>query len=257
MNASFFSVMNKSKSFAVAGLYSALACSAPAALSITNGDFEGSGFVEVGTTGVTFGAYNTDLDGWYDSEWSVLADGGPSGTGDAYGQYPGSGTKIRGMMNIITDNNTTTGSVTMSVDLLAVSGSSFFNIKVWGINDSDLVTPGMQWDGYFDLNGPSGNPDALDLRDIGQSSTEAVSYAGDDIVQLLSIDVNILGTTWQQGNEFTFDLGSTGYDLVAIGFSYGTTGSALGVDNLQVIPEPGSLVLIGLGFGALLTRRRR
>lgn len=252
--------LKPTKSFAVIGLSTALVCSAPAALVITNGDFEGVQVYSISATGngVTNTDYSTNGDGWYYSEWSNPANGGPLGTGDAYGAHAGA--KIRGALNILTDNKTTTGSVTLSIDMLASTASipsKFYKIKVWGINDSNAGSSGIQWDGQFDLSGPGGNPDGLDLRNPSQGTSAAVSYTGSNITQLLSTTVTLSGTSWQLGNQFTFNLGSTGYDQLAVGFVIDSTGSAIGVDNLVVVPEPSSLVLFGLGFGALLTRRRR
>lgn len=260
MNTKLDAVLKKSKSFAFIGFSSALVCSAPAALVVTNGDFESEGGVAVSATGTSQlnnALYNTsgNGDGWYYSEWSNPVTGGPAGSGDAYGLYSNTG-RLRGAMNILTDNQNTTGSVTLSVDLISSVGNDF-KVKVWGINDSDLVTPGIQWDGQFDLSGPTGNADSLDLRNPGQDTAVAVSYTGDDITQLLSTTLIVTGSNWNTGNQFTFDLGGTGYDQIAVGFVISATGGTFGVDNLTVVPEPGSMALIGLGLGALLTRRRR
>ena len=177
------------------------------------------------------------------------------------------GTPHRSAINIITDNQATTGMVTMQFDVLYSTTANDFLLKVWGVNDSGAAA-GIQWDGEFDLNGPLGNPDGLDLRNPGQDTTLAVSYTGSEIDELLSTDAAGLGLSgsadWQTDIEFSFDLGATGYDQVVIGFGF-HDGGISGVDNLsQVItptpvPEPSGLAiasLLGL-IGLCVCRRLR
>ena len=242
------------------------AASAQAALIVTNGDFEGSEFSNTSDNGLLrLQDIASTGDGWYTSSvgqpWIQTTDGGPDGADDAYGQKVISNNH-RGGVNIITDNGLTTGLVTMSVDVL-FSGTDDFLIKVWGVNDSDGVEAGIQWDGTFDLNGPNGNTDGLDLRNNGQSTTAAVSYAGSDISELLSTNASSLGlnnsASWQTDIQFSFDLGGTGYDQIVVGFGFHDSTALSGVDNLVVVPEPGTYALLAGCFAltAAMVRRRQ
>ncbi len=72
-----------------------------------------------------------------------------------------------------------------------------------------------------------------------------------------NIYVPLDGVNWTQSSgsqPFSYILGNT--EEIAIGFGSDGTGSlALAIDNLQYIPEPASMTL--LGFGALLFAGRR
>lgn len=213
---------------------------------ISNGSFGNS---QLGTIGdaLVHDEDVADFDGWYATDWA-LSDDGFAGAGDWFAVKNSTG-NVRGIVNVVTDNQMTVGTVNFSIDVL-FPGNTYndnqekFLIKVWGVNDSDPQTVGIQWDGAFDLNGVSGNADGLDLRDVGQSSGAAVSYTGTHITELLSINSNAgefsgfisPGNDWQE-IRFSCDLGSVGYDQVAVGFSVGYTDEAgdSGVDNLRLI----------------------
>lgn len=220
-------------------------------LTVTNGDFEGPEFHTTTQTGGTprdhiyHGLYAANGDGWFNSNnpgnWSVIP-GGPTGSG-TYGAKENTGNH-RGIVNIITDDRATTGPVTVTGR--ALHNADKLVVKAWGVRES---TPG-RWDGWIDLTGPSGNDDALDVRnfenslapdDPGQtSSTAPVAYTGSDFTELLDTDGALLGLTpsdeWQDF-IFNLDLGDLGYDQIVIGFAYhDSSGTRSGIDDLAVAP---------------------
>lgn len=236
-----------------------LATALPAAadLTITNGNFEGSAFrtsTQTGNSPRDFfyrAQWAAGGDGWYNSNnpqnWDPIA-GGPSGSGN-YGAKDASANN-RGVVNVITDNRQTKGLATLGMKVLhrPNGGTENFIVKVWGVRES---VPG-QWDGWIDLTGPSGNANALDVRNFnnalapdnaGQTqSATVVSYTGTDFTPLLSRTAAAFGLTpsenWQD-LSFSVDLGQTGYDQIIVGVSfYSTSGTRSGIDDLVVLPNP-------------------
>jgi len=237
--------------------------------SVVDGDFSGSGFHYAADNDfVRDTDYAANGDGWYCNHvesWETLPDGGPDGTGDAYGGKKNT-TAHRGVINIITDNQTTTGTVTFAADLLFPGYSPDQDlgnviIKVWGLTDNDDVTAGIQWDSYFDLTGTTGQEDGLDQR-----KEIAFSFLNQDseyIQQLTRLDyqegtLDATPTNTWQNYEFSVDLGS-GYDVIVVGISYWDSEESplSGVDNLSIVPEPTFVFLMMIGgMGVLIGRRR-
>jgi hypothetical protein len=249
---------------------------AHAAVNITNGNFESGVIYKTSSTDnaardfVTDALVTTNGAGWYtsnnaDKTFNVTT-GGPT-TGSYAASGPGgAAANHRGIVNVINSAKSDTGSVTFSIDLLLLvqGGGQDFVLKVWGVNDANAGTPGVQWDGVIDLTGPNGNADGLNLRDSGQISSSAPSYTGTAFTELLSITAAGLGatagTSWNRGLDFTVNLGATGYDQIIVGFAIHdspTTGTLSGIDNLAVIPEPSGTALLAGMMGFATLRRRR
>ncbi len=227
-----------------------------ATLHITNGDFEGAQFYTNPYSGNSsardfffWALYQADGDGWYNSanpdNYNVIT-GGPSSEG--YYGAKSVASNVRSLVNVITDNRQTTGTVTLNLNVLyrANGGTESFLLKAWGVRASVAG----QWDGWIDLTGPSGNANGLDLRNFNnalsptnasqQSSTATPTYTGTNFTQLISLNAAALGLTpsdaWQP-ISFNPNLGATGYDQIIIGVAFGnTSGTQSGVDDLGLTP---------------------
>ena len=153
-----------------------------------------------------------------------------------------------------------TGNTTLSIDYVGDGSDDgagadpaddyqFFTFVAFAWNDTDTS--------------PS-----LDIHDSGSTlfTTTPNNYNGLGAVFTSAVPTHIAETTHiittdQTGSnpwlttQVTLDLGVTGYDNFAI--MVAADGGGIWFDNLQVIPEPSHLALLGIGGMAFCLRRRR
>lgn len=218
------------------------ASSAYAALLITDPGFEGGSFTDVGDPFSDADSANFDKWVFLESplnpprEWSMPLIGGNTG-GYADGTFGNSASYKRTMFQAVTDDKATTGLMDLTFDLNLVNnegGSESVVVGVWGV-----VTSGTS----FSLDTAPGPT-------FGSNAGNAISLA----TQSFSTDTS----GWEQQIISNIDFG-TGYDLVIIGFQSNnfSDSSTVGIDNVAVIPEPGTLALVAGSFLALFALRGR
>jgi hypothetical protein len=217
---------------------------ASAAVSIANPGFESGGITELGdNTYDEIDAKGT----WFDRAdsvnmgqgWEILVTGGNP---DGYLDFTVDADAAQRMViQGVTDNKTNTGLLDLTFDLNFTSDGTgtapYLEAAVWGVENAGTATYS------FTLNSTS-----VTNADVG----DAVFLGG-----------NSFSTTtgWEQQTVSDIDFG-TGYDTIIIAFYSGhiaDAGDFMGIDNVSIIPEPSSLVLMtfAVGAGLLMLRRRR
>lgn len=215
------------------------ACSGLQALTITDPGFD-SDFTDIGN-GFT-DADSANFDKWVFEDdasslprrWDRLTTGGNIG-GYADGAFDGNNYN-RTMYQAVTDNKATTGLQDLTFDLNLSDNSTSngpLTVSVWGVETS-------------------GSSFSLSTRaQDGVTSGNAIILG----TQQLSVDTS----GWEGKTISDIDFG-TGYDLVIIGFWSAKYNEdhpdTVGIDNVALVPEPGSLALLGLGGLCVLRRRR-
>lgn len=246
-------------------LVCALVAAAPAHAAIDFvADFEGTAnpiYDLFDNDNLKLADYGSKGDGWFSSDYAWANGTGPALAGIKYADFAqdgGSGARIRSMAYVITDNKATKGVVTGSIDVR--HQSLFWGAKVWGVRDSDPATPGIQWDGFFDLTGGTtlgvGPLRVLDLNDYANldanyGGTGANLYNGSNIVDLgatfSALGADTSSATWRT-LTFSYDLGTTGYDMIVIEFAQQNGNN--GLDNLVMGNTSGTGGTPGTGQGA-------
>jgi hypothetical protein len=141
------------------------------------------------------------------------------------------------------------------------SANSTFIIRAYG-DGSGGAAQALAWGAY---DGEKNNLgfSASKFQNMGMliAANTTYSFTIDIHADTLDYDISIFnGTTTvslaDRGWRSTLD--GTGTDLVFLGKQSGSDGLSYGIDNISisVIPEPGSLTLLGLAGLAMLRRRR-
>jgi hypothetical protein len=258
----------------------ALTGSASAALVFTDASFENGGTVNMNTGGnyaqEGSGSYDT-LDNMSDAVWNVrglnngtanLRNGGletttgyyngqttaPAGaTGNQFYSVSRGDVQLRGIMQYVNDGAETTGQITINLDYWVHEvdpdtprgGEVDISYEIFAFNDPSTVS--------FISGVNTGTYDTIIGSGFISSGDTFTSYSP------------VSAATGFQTLTATLDLG-TGYQYV--GVAIGVTGDAAtdasdasatipSFDNLRVVPEPGTVALLGLGGLALILRRSR
>jgi len=181
-----------------------------------------------------------DLDGYYEygeytgEQW--IMDSGVSDMG-SYFEINTSGTRAFGM--VVDDNQATSGAGwSMTADLNDVGGtmtdSQEIVLRVFGLNDP--------WHGSWDNRISAVNWNVVN----GASVLGEVTIAQGDIAN----------DGWST-HTMALDFDGSSYEYIAVAV-VGRGALTLGVDNVDIVPEPATVGLVGLGsLVALLVRRIR
>lgn len=143
-----------------------------------------------------------------------------------------------------------TGSATLSIDYVGDGSGSgdnhFFTFVVFAWNDSDAAPT-------FDIHG---NGSVLYKDDIYNGLNSVFSVLPTTYMETpIAISTDLTASNPWQTAQVSLNLGETGYDN--FGVMIASDGDSMLFDNLQVIPEPSSAILLGLSGMSLLFRRRR
>jgi hypothetical protein len=168
-------------------------------------------------------------------------------------------TQVGSMYNLTYDGKATTGQMQLTVDVFVhddgpedansfVDNSTEVVVCLWGYNDG--ADPNIN-DKLASIKDPYVR--SLPIEDMGPNDEYGADMVFLDNAPLSA--VSALGT-WET-QTFDIDLGS-GYDYLMVHFG-ADGGEAFGVaiDNVDIVPEPATLALLGAGGIALLRRRRR
>lgn len=246
-----------------------LAVGSAQALLVANGDFSSTIQVAPARTidGTNFAQHailSSDYvsDGWistqgYGTSWQQVGSGGPDGS--EYASLSWSTKWGRGMVNVTKDDGATTGVQTLNFDLLHNKG--VMAVIVNGINDPE----DDGWDGGIQGTAggaPWGAEQSAHYK-LAPYNWDSVNPAdGTELLRKTTRQGDMsLSADWQS-YSFDVDLGA-GYDWILISFGVARDGIDgdgdqyldTGLDNVELVPEPATLLLLGLG-GLLLRKRR-
>ena len=233
---------------AAAGMF-AFAGTANAALTITNGDME---------NGATPGANQADAVDWFDTITDGAQNSGYWWESTWYGdQVSPNGTSVLGLSFMFENTN--------------------WAYQSLGVNDGGLDSLDLQFDiGSFTDAGSVRNMGlTLSVYSVdgtyagGANNTDIDGATGATLVDSVTLGpVDIASGAMLLGQTASLDIsGTSGSELIlrlenVPGSTYvpGDGSSTAGgpwvaVDNISIVPEPASLVLIGLGGLAMLRRR--
>lgn len=213
----------------------AVAC-APAAGAlgemVVNGDFSGSEWMNAAGFNVDVES-SKDTPGWFHAvdsgRVSVLPTGGNPDDFAAF-QNPYS---PRRAIQFIADGKQSTGDLTLSFDVAVgpVKTGTGWEVAVYGFAADQTGTFLMETRGDV----PAG---VATLLDVGETATAPFDWTS---------------------KSYTVPVGATGYDYLAVRIT-GTKGSGtapgVGFDNVSLVPEPGTMLLLGLGGLAVIRRKR-
>ncbi|MEM6505121.1 MAG: PEP-CTERM sorting domain-containing protein [Planctomycetota bacterium] len=210
--------------------------------SNTNG-IDGYGLDAAGNI-VINGTTDTGLDVgvWLDTTLSrgfvYSATGGNGGSGGFVNDATSGNGRPRAVAMFAQDNKATTGTLAATIDMNLSEANQFMFVELFGWNAGE-TSPSLS------LAGGTANVTTFNTTETNDADT----------LQAVVADTATLNS-WQTVSLGNIDFG-TGYDFYAWRVAILGAGSgAHAFDNLVVVPEPGSLALLGLG-GLLITARRR
>jgi hypothetical protein len=229
-----------------AGACFALASTASATI-LSNGGFDSNTFTLMGGGNKTPSGWVSASQWGRDDNWSY---DGPNQDMVFNGSVPSSGGAA--ILQWVEDDNASTGAGTLTFDVDWTSGPLGVFVFGW---DDDANAPVLDPSNFDFPHSDEFNPkDSVDLLDEPNEETTPDGGVYVDV----TTGPNNYGITSGSGYQavtLNVDFGS-GHDNVGV-FFYGGRNDALRLDNVELVPEPGTLGLLALGgLGALIRRRR-
>jgi hypothetical protein len=139
-----------------------------------------------------------------------------------------------------------------------------FDNAGFGGNISDyLISPVINFSAvgstlsFWTISAGGGFADGLQVLVNPLGTTNLADFTQSVLAINLGMDPNGYPTNWTQ---YIVDLGVSGSGRIAFRYAVTDTsvnGNYIGIDDVQVVPEPMSCILVGTGLTGLIARRRK
>ena len=147
----------------------------------------------------------------------------------------------------------------LSLTFINKTNSTAYNVDLWGLDGSTSSTTTIPVNSFF--NGSSSDPNYFLIQDdflVTVTNNTTYTTSGPNLAAFLNGEyaggANIGKYVFIRANPDTTPTGTNGYNLAT---ADSTTTAFQPVINYTAIPEPGSTLLLALGFSAVWVTRRR